>query len=92
MRGSQCSRSDACEHLHGIQLSLPNLRPHASCSLPPTPLRSEANGLCPVTSGEQTIERLDLNQLSIAANAGILVAYVFVCRLIAFLGIRFLKH
>lgn len=53
---------------------------------------AEANGLCPVTSGEQTIERLDLNQLSIAANAGILVAYVFVCRLIAFLGIRFLKH
>lgn len=45
-----------------------------------------------MTSGEQTIERLDLNQLSIAANAGILVAYVFVCRLIAFLGIRFLKH
>ncbi|KAI7840440.1 hypothetical protein COHA_005866 [Chlorella ohadii] len=53
---------------------------------------AEANGRCPVTSGEQTIDRLDLNQLSIASNAGILVAYIFLCRLIAFLGIRFLKH
>lgn len=47
--------------------------------------------MCPVTSGEETIERLDLGQLSIGANAGILVAYVLICKAVAFLGIRYLK-
>ena len=65
--------------------------PHPHPQLCPAATR-EANGRCPVTSGEQTIDRLDLDQLSVAANAGILVAYVFLCRLVAFLGIRFLKH
>lgn len=89
--------------------------------------RRQTDGVCPVTSGEQTIERLDLGQLSIGANAGgpalrrpaacywgmpcgladalrashpapplrwpagILCAYIVLCRVIAFLGIRFLK-
>lgn len=52
----------------------------------------EADGRCPVTSGEQTINRLELGQLSIAGNAGVLLGYILLCRLIAFLGIRFLKH
>lgn len=53
--------------------------------------RSSSGGVCPVTSGEQTIERLGLGELSIAANAGILLAFIVICRLVAYLGIRFLK-
>ena len=51
----------------------------------------DAGGVCPITSGEQTIRQLDLDQLSIGADAGILCAYILTCRLVAFLGIRFIK-
>ncbi|GAB4814284.1 hypothetical protein N2152v2_001330 [Parachlorella kessleri] len=49
-----------------------------------------AKGTC-VTSGQQTIDKLGLDYLSIGACAGILVGYIVVCRTIAYLGIRFLK-
>ena len=49
------------------------------------------DGVCPVTSGQQTIDTLGLGELSIGANAGILLSYVIICRIIAFLGIRFIK-
>lgn len=44
-----------------------------------------------MTSGQQTIDQLGLGALSIGADAGILVAYIATCRLIAYLGIRFIK-
>jgi ATP-binding cassette subfamily G (WHITE) protein 2 len=50
-----------------------------------------AGGTCPVTSGQQTIDRLDLDQLNIGANAAALLGYILLCRLVAFLGMRFLK-
>jgi ATP-binding cassette subfamily G (WHITE) protein 2 len=53
--------------------------------------RSSPGGVCPVTSGEQTIDRLGLGELSIAANAAVLLAFIVVCRVVAYLGIRFLK-
>jgi ATP-binding cassette subfamily G (WHITE) protein 2 len=53
--------------------------------------RRIAGGVCPITSGEQTIAQLDLDQLSIGADAGILCVYILICRLIAFLGIRYIK-
>jgi ATP-binding cassette subfamily G (WHITE) protein 2 len=54
-------------------------------------LASSPGGVCPVTSGEQTIDRLGLGELSIAANAAVLLAFIVVCRVVAYLGIRFLK-
>ena len=48
-------------------------------------------GQCPITSGQQTIDRLGLDYLSMGACAGILVSYIIICRTIAYLGIRFIK-
>jgi len=49
------------------------------------------DGVCPITSGEQTIELLGLDYLSIGACAGILIAYIIICRCIAYVAIRFMK-
>jgi ATP-binding cassette subfamily G (WHITE) protein 2 len=55
------------------------------------PCRKTKDGVCPVTSGQQTIDTLGLGELSIAANAGILIAFITICRIVAFLGIRYIK-
>jgi len=47
--------------------------------------------VCPITSGQQTIDALGLGELSIAANAGVLIGYVTFCKIVAFLGIRYIK-
>ncbi|KAG2438719.1 hypothetical protein HXX76_005264 [Chlamydomonas incerta] len=57
-----------------------------------TPPQLNAQGKCPITSGEQTINALGLDYLNMGQCAGILVAYIFICRFIAYLGVRFLKH
>ena len=62
----------------------------ARCPRGPPACR-KTNGVCPITSGQQTIDSLDLDQLSIVGNAGVLLAYIVVCRLAAFLGIRYIK-
>ena len=49
-----------------------------------------ASGAC-VMSGEATIEQLGLDYISIGGCAGVLVGYIVVCRLVAYLGIRYLK-
>lgn len=51
----------------------------------------KAGGKCPVTSGEQLISQLGLEQYSIGLCAGILVVYIFVCRFAAYLGLRLRK-
>lgn len=55
------------------------------------PCRKTKDGVCPVTSGQQTIDTLGLGELSIAANAGVLIAFITICRIVAFLGIRYIK-
>lgn len=44
-----------------------------------------------MTSGQQTIDDLDLNYISMGGCAGVLVGYIVICRITAYLGIRFLK-
>jgi ATP-binding cassette subfamily G (WHITE) protein 2 len=48
-------------------------------------------GVCPITSGEFTIDLLGLDQLTIGSCAGGLVAFIVGTRFVAYLGIRFLK-
>ena len=45
-----------------------------------------------VTNGETTIRELGLDYISIEGCIGALFAYIVLCRVIAFLGVRFLKH
>jgi len=52
----------------------------------------EKDGKCPITSGQQTIDQLGLNYLSIEACFVILIAYVIFFRFIAYLGLRFIKN
>lgn len=48
-------------------------------------------GVCPNVSGQQKIDELGLDKLTIPNCAGILISYIVIARLIAFLGIRFIK-
>ena len=48
-------------------------------------------GRCAITTGEETIEQLGLDQYTIGECAGLLVLYIMFCRIIAFLGIRYIK-
>jgi ATP-binding cassette subfamily G (WHITE) protein 2 len=52
---------------------------------------AEMGGVCPVTHGEQTMVTLGLDQYTMGGCAGILVLYIFFCRTVAFLGVRFIK-
>lgn len=51
------------------------------------------NGIqtCPITKGQQTIDALGLDMLTLGQNIGILISYIVIARFIAFLGLRFLK-
>ncbi|CAM6115385.1 unnamed protein product [Calypogeia fissa] len=64
--------------LHGLQLY---------CL--PTELK---NGVCPITTGQQTINSLGLDYITIGDCAGILIVYIIFSRFVAYLGIRFIKH
>eukprot|EP00198_Chlamydomonas_reinhardtii_P001132 XP_001690467.1 predicted protein [Chlamydomonas reinhardtii] len=57
-----------------------------------TPAQLDAAGRCPITSGQQTIDALGLDYLTMGQCAGILVAYISICCGAAYLGVRFLKH
>lgn len=46
---------------------------------------------CPITSGEQTIRSLGLDTITIQDAAGILISFIFISRLFAYLGLRFMK-
>ncbi len=50
------------------------------------------DGVCPITSGQQTVDMLGLGELTIGENFAVLAAYILVCRIVAYLGIRFIKH
>lgn len=49
------------------------------------------NGVCPITSGQQTIKSLGLDYLNIGSCVAILIFYILITRAIAYLGIRYLK-
>jgi ATP-binding cassette subfamily G (WHITE) protein 2 len=42
-------------------------------------------------TGEQTANNLGLNYLTIAECGGILVAYIFICRLFCYIALRYIK-
>ena len=46
--------------------------------------------LCPVASGEQSIAQLGLSYLTMADCGAVLVAYIVICRLIAYMGVRYI--
>jgi ATP-binding cassette, subfamily G (WHITE), member 2 len=50
-----------------------------------------ASGKC-IADGETTIRDLGLDYISIGGCIGVLFALIIFCRVIAYLGIRFLKH
>lgn len=50
-----------------------------------------SSGKCPVTSGQQTIDRLGLDYITIGQAAAILILYIVATRVIALLGLRFIK-
>ena len=45
-----------------------------------------------IENGQITIDDLGLNYISIEGCIAALVGYIVICRAIAFLGVRFLKH
>jgi ATP-binding cassette subfamily G (WHITE) protein 2 len=49
------------------------------------------DGVCPITTGEQTIVSLGLDYLNIGSCATILIFYILITRVVAYLGIRYLK-
>ncbi|KAL4427313.1 hypothetical protein ABPG77_003222 [Micractinium sp. CCAP 211/92] len=58
----------------------------------PDQLAKTKDGVCPITSGQQTVDMLGLGELTIGENFAVLAAYILVCRIVAYLGIRFIKH
>eukprot|EP01113_Clastostelium_recurvatum_P040181 TRINITY_DN6221_c1_g3_i1.p1 TRINITY_DN6221_c1_g3~~TRINITY_DN6221_c1_g3_i1.p1 ORF type:complete len:685 (-),score=161.23 TRINITY_DN6221_c1_g3_i1:74-2128(-) len=56
-----------------------------------TPAQLNAQGKCPVTSGQQTIDQLGLDKFPISLCMGILFLYVVLCRVGAFVAIRYIK-
>mmetsp|Transcript_2878 Transcript_2878/g.7606 ORF Transcript_2878/g.7606 Transcript_2878/m.7606 type:complete len:228 (+) Transcript_2878:69-752(+) len=50
------------------------------------------DGSCPVTSGQQTIDKLGLNYISIGGCFGVLLIYIVFVRAIAYLGLRYVKN
>ncbi len=45
-----------------------------------------------IENGETTIRELGLDYITIGGCIGALIGYIIICRVIAFLGVRFLKH
>ncbi len=48
-------------------------------------------GVCPLTSGEQVIDNLGLDFISIWGCALVLIAMIIFYRFIAYIGLRFIK-
>lgn len=55
------------------------------------PSQFTAAGTCPLTSGDQVITNLGLDFLSVGQCIGILILFITGTRLIAYLGVRFIK-
>eukprot|EP01004_Peranema_trichophorum_P007263 NODE_6044_length_933_cov_45.596296_g5455_i0.p1 GENE.NODE_6044_length_933_cov_45.596296_g5455_i0~~NODE_6044_length_933_cov_45.596296_g5455_i0.p1 ORF type:complete len:190 (-),score=30.59 NODE_6044_length_933_cov_45.596296_g5455_i0:362-901(-) len=81
---------DALSYLKYSYVAL-GLNENTGLTLYCTPSELNAKGVCPTTSGQQTIESLGLNKLSIGLCALGLLSIIVGCRFIGFLGLRFLK-
>jgi len=46
---------------------------------------------CPIVDGQQTISTLGLDFLTVGDCIGVLISFLFFCRFVAYLGLRFLK-
>ncbi|KAG2495027.1 hypothetical protein HYH03_006959 [Edaphochlamys debaryana] len=57
-----------------------------------TPQQERPDGSCAVPDGQTTIDALGLDYITIGDCVGILIGYIVICRIIAYLGVRFLKH
>jgi ATP-binding cassette subfamily G (WHITE) protein 2 len=57
-----------------------------------TATQLNADGNCPITSGSQTIATLGLDRFTIGACIGALILYIFVCRIGAYVAVRFIKN
>ena len=51
-----------------------------------------SGGVCPSMHGEDKIKELGLDEYTVGFCAGILVLYIVFCRVVAFLGVRYIKH
>lgn len=49
------------------------------------------DGRCPITSGQQTIDALGLDYISIGGCIGVLCGYIIFCRGVAYLAIKYIK-
>lgn len=47
---------------------------------------------CVITTGEQVVAQKGYDEYSIPFCAGILIVYIFGCRIIAYLGLKFINH
>ena len=81
---SLLTQHTACTHLLLRPKHAPARTPRCSAliSIPYLP--------CPPPA--PAVDSLGLDYLNMGQCAGILVAYIFICRFIAYLGVRFLKH
>lgn len=52
---------------------------------------NDNGGVCPYTRGEQFIDSLDLDYISMGGCIGVLIGYIFLCRVIAYIAIRYMK-
>lgn len=68
----------ALNELHGLQL-------HCTSS-------QLVNGVCPITTGQQTIDKLGLDYITITQSAFVLVAYIVLSRIGAYIALRYIKH
>jgi ATP-binding cassette, subfamily G (WHITE), member 2 len=54
--------------------------------------RADGSFRCPITRGEQTIDSLGLDFISVGGCAGVLIGLIIFSRVVAYLGLRFLKN
>jgi len=50
-----------------------------------------APGECPISTGEQTIDQLGLDFISMGGAIGVLVGYIIFCRIVSYIAIRYMK-
>jgi len=51
-----------------------------------------AGTTCAITSGEQVEAQKGYDEYTMGFCAGVLVLYIFGCRIIAYLGLKFIRH
>lgn len=73
----------ALNELQGLRLS---------CTASQFVRQADGTLRCPITRGEQTIESLGLDFISVGGCIGVLIGFIFFARVLAYVGLRLLKH